>query len=606
MSYPPVSDQMFDETYRLLAASLSGQISSADCHRLNELVRRDAEARSLYLKLVFESSIMLTWAGNAEPAATHEAIPASPVFVPVLDMPANRGATSYLLSGWPVAYFVATVICILGAIVAGRRSVCHTEDRGAAQPTTIAKQECGGTSQLQFVGRITALVDCQWSDPNTAVSGPVAVPLGRKYALSAGLVEITYDTGAKVILQGPCTYDVDSTAGGYLTVGKLVARVERKGESANKQSSNPKSNIPSLSRLFTVTTPTARVTDLGTEFGVEVDNRANTTSHVFRGSVELRTVPASTATNAVSHVMHENQSARVTVTDGGDSLAVHDVVVDPATFVRAEQLPKLSEASRFKQLRRWQAHSRQMQSDPGLVAYYVFAPDGDGSTRTLPNLSATGSEMDGQVEGAEWVVGRMPGKYALYFHGPGSGDRVVLPDQDRFKFTGPFAIAVWFRTNRFGGKWQALVVKGQDSWRLQQNEADNSLAFDTTWESSQSEDVCLHKTAGRTNVADGRWHLAVATYETIQGSARTRLYLDGRLDAEGQSPVPLRQNNEPVLLGALSTIGGREFQGLIDEVAIFARSLSADEIAAMYKAGGPANSLLKTPNKDNEGPPLNR
>ena len=47
-------------------------------------------------------------------------------------------------------------------------------------------------------------------------------------------MEITYDTGAKVILQGPVTYEVQSKDGGYLSLGKLTARVEDEGrESAS-------------------------------------------------------------------------------------------------------------------------------------------------------------------------------------------------------------------------------------------------------------------------------------------------------------------------------------------------------------------------------------
>ena len=44
------------------------------------------------------------------------------------------------------------------------------------------------------------------------------VSLGDKFALSSGLMEITYDTGARVILQGPVTYEVESASGGYLAV----------------------------------------------------------------------------------------------------------------------------------------------------------------------------------------------------------------------------------------------------------------------------------------------------------------------------------------------------------------------------------------------------
>ncbi len=53
------------------------------------------------------------------------------------------------------------------------------------------------------------------------------VSLGDNFALASGLMEITYDTGAKVILQGPVTYEVESKDGGFLSVGKLTARLEK-------------------------------------------------------------------------------------------------------------------------------------------------------------------------------------------------------------------------------------------------------------------------------------------------------------------------------------------------------------------------------------------
>ncbi|NLF06720.1 MAG: hypothetical protein GX594_01910 [Pirellulaceae bacterium] len=46
---------------------------------------------------------------------------------------------------------------------------------------------------------------------------------------------------------------------------------------------SPLSSLPSP--LFTVRTPTSVVTDLGTEFGVEVNESGDTTSHVFQGTV---------------------------------------------------------------------------------------------------------------------------------------------------------------------------------------------------------------------------------------------------------------------------------------------------------------------------------
>ena len=71
-----------------------------------------------------------------------------------------------------------------------------------------------------MVGRITGMVDCKWN-------GGSRVSLGQKFELASGLMEITYDTGAKVILQGPVTYSVESN-GGYLAVGKLTGKLEKK------------------------------------------------------------------------------------------------------------------------------------------------------------------------------------------------------------------------------------------------------------------------------------------------------------------------------------------------------------------------------------------
>ena len=66
--------------------------------------------------------------------------------------------------------------------------------------------------------------------PRQKPSNREGVGLGRKYALASGFLEITYDSGAKVILQGPGTYEVESMSGGFLSLGKLTALVEAKND----------------------------------------------------------------------------------------------------------------------------------------------------------------------------------------------------------------------------------------------------------------------------------------------------------------------------------------------------------------------------------------
>ena len=185
----------------------------------------------------------------------------------------------YFPEGMPLAYLIATVVTGLGLLVGSHIYM--------SSPEQVARQSVPLASPLSplpsVVGRITGMVDCQWN-------GGSRVSLGQKIALASGLLEITYDTGAKVILQGPVTYSVEAN-GGYLAVGKLTGKLEARGEgreergeiAANHQVPNPKSQIvspsplsPLLSPLFVIRTPTATVTDLGTEFGIEVSRNGTT------------------------------------------------------------------------------------------------------------------------------------------------------------------------------------------------------------------------------------------------------------------------------------------------------------------------------------------
>ena len=100
----------------------------------------------------------------------------------------------------------------------GRRSeqLAQDADMAAIQPAS--------KSSRLIVGKITAMSNCRW-----AVAGgyPCGEPVaqGRSYAMNAGLLEITYDMGAKVIVEGPAIYVADAHNGGVLLFGKMTAYV---------------------------------------------------------------------------------------------------------------------------------------------------------------------------------------------------------------------------------------------------------------------------------------------------------------------------------------------------------------------------------------------
>ena len=55
---------------------------------------------------------------------------------------------------------------------------------------------------MVFVGRVTGIVDCLWADSKTGTVDYAYVPLGRKYALASGLMEITYNTAPRSSSKG--------------------------------------------------------------------------------------------------------------------------------------------------------------------------------------------------------------------------------------------------------------------------------------------------------------------------------------------------------------------------------------------------------------------
>ncbi len=245
-----------------------------------------------------------------------------------------HGANSYMMSHELfTGYIVATVFFAIAALVASQVYMTQYQVAGnseyatpdSSRPTSLPLEH-NPEPEIVSVGRITGTVDCVWVNTNDAPFRDRVVQ-GDKFMLKSGLMEITYHTGAKVILQGPCTYEVESTAGGYLSLGKLTARVEKKsgrvGEGETRRLANSTSPVNPASSsspplplspsptLFSVRTPTAVVTDLGTEFGVEVEKSGETRSHVYRGRVELRIVGGNGKDDDQVISLGVNETARV-------------------------------------------------------------------------------------------------------------------------------------------------------------------------------------------------------------------------------------------------------------------------------------------------------
>ena len=350
------------EVLTLMDAACSGTITSEQVWRLEAILREDEQVRDAYLGYFFmhaelsriarlercRASIAhrlddLDAAASAADSISSKALSNNSPMAPPTVGSVWNGAFGYFSSDWLVAYLVATMIFGLGLLVG---SLVHVP-----QPEQYVHQPAhdsaplAASAQSQIIGRITGMVDCRWSmaGGQNNLKSEIRnlrshIFLGDRFNIRSGLLEITYDTGAKVILQGPVTYEVESVAGGYLSVGKLTAKLEKAnkklpspacgrgggGEGGLNQNDRLQSAVP----LFAVRTPTAIVTDLGTEFGVEVDANLVTHTQVFAGRVRVAPSGEKEDANRTSPILVTGQYAKV---------AMHQNVsmsADKATFER--------------------------------------------------------------------------------------------------------------------------------------------------------------------------------------------------------------------------------------------------------------------------------
>jgi hypothetical protein len=79
--------------------------------------------------------------------------------------------------------------------------------------------------QAKGVAKLTCTADCAWADGNAATKEGASLTPGQAVKLTAGLAEITFTCGAKVILQGPASLEIESAKGATLHNGRMTADV---------------------------------------------------------------------------------------------------------------------------------------------------------------------------------------------------------------------------------------------------------------------------------------------------------------------------------------------------------------------------------------------
>jgi anti-sigma factor RsiW len=117
------------------------------------------------------------------------------------------------------------------------------------------------------VATLTQMVDGVWETGAPAFHPGQLLSKSSRIALKSGMIKVTFECGAEVVLQGPCDFVAESQMIGYLRSGKITA------------------NVPHRAFSFAIRSPDVDFVDLGTAFGISVGSNGRTQLHVFEGEV---------------------------------------------------------------------------------------------------------------------------------------------------------------------------------------------------------------------------------------------------------------------------------------------------------------------------------
>lgn len=558
-------EQALDRIERWLLEAAEGNASPDETARINARLAADPTLRAALVRRLLEES----WAGEELQALEAESVSGLVSILPKLrddrrpappppetadepDRPRPRAARFPRLAALAATAGLIAAGLLFALFLPWNAPVGGGLDEGDLESPRPEVVEVDGFAIL------TRAVGVEWAPggPAFRVDDRIAA---RRLKILSGLLQLEFFGGATVVLEGPADFEIESAMRCRCRGGKLRA------------------DVPPQSVGFTIAGGDVDVVDLGTEFAMRVDEKGAGEVHVIQGEVSVRR-PLAEEAKRLKH----GEAVRFS---GKGELA--DLAADGDSFVDVKGLRMLEDSGRAERYKEWLAHRGKWASDPALLLYYDFER-GPGSDRRLASaIAGAPKSADGAIVGCRWTEGRFVGKGALEFKRTSDRVRVDLP--------GEFAsltLTAWLRVEGFEQWYSSLLLAdgyefGEVHWQLAPN---GKLKLSVSGGGDPNRHRVFYSDWTLKPQDLGRWMHFATVYD--HEARRVRHYVDGKLDCERKIRVDAKLRFGPAEIGNWVPVReGREavrsLNGLLDEMAVFRRALSAEEVAAAYRAGSP-------------------
>jgi len=207
----------------------------------------------------------------------------------------------------------------------------------------------------------------------------------------------------------------------------------------------------------------------------------------------------------------------------------------------------------------------QVSSDAVLMMHFD-----EGSGTTVKDESGHGN--DGTIHGATWVDG-ISGK-ALSFDGV--DDYVDCGSHSSLNMADEITIEAWVKPASSGERdWGRIVDKLDGSTR-------KGYSFHMLGGTSQL-NVKFYANSADDSINKNEWTHVAATYDKNAGSNNLKIYINGKVDNQDTDADAIMTSSANFQIGNSQNFA-RAFDGIIDEVAIYSKALTPEEIEAHYLA----------------------
>ncbi|MEK9773880.1 MAG: LamG-like jellyroll fold domain-containing protein [Opitutae bacterium] len=517
----------------LIDRYFQGNLSEKDKIAINQLLDSSREARDYFRKAALLDSVL------------HEK-----ASLPLPEIASHK-------QPHPMVPWLVAAACMVLALIAWSKNLSHNyEYRGQKFTST-------NTPQTQPIAHLIDFYKAEFSSQHSP--NDLALNQGL-YELKSGFIELRFKNNARILMEGPATFFIEDELNMNLTQGKVRAV------------------IPQTAHGFTVRTEDADFVDLGTEFFVFA-NPAKKLSQVDVLSGEVNVVKP--ASQELLKNLKYRQSAQL---DSG--------ILKKSPFANKADLPIPGQLATY----RWLDRAKELARDRSLIAYFPMLSwnsdeiDAPVNKTGFPEEFLSKKILDWQrlrnfasnprashgVKGiASWSSGRWPKKYSQDFSSPFA--RIDFEIYGSFE---EITIGAWVNINQQPNELTSIL--SSDGWVTP-----GKVHFKTNRAGGlhcSMPSINSLPTEYASTVVLNRWIFVSAQIQTNEAGTTSLCRANGLKTSLMKGPITKIEPGK-VKMGNWYDDNLNKFErylcGKIDELMIWDRCLSAEEIKNLYEAGKP-------------------